>query len=109
MQIFIPTYGRHDRQHTFNHLPPLLKKRTTLVVQARERKLYSDYPHIVLPKKIETISPARQWIMNYAKKEGIKRLCMLDDDLRFDYRRMDERGKFYVATPIVTGKLFLFS
>lgn len=97
MQIFIPTYGRADRQHTYKHLPKALQKHTTLVVQHRERKLYSDYEHLVLPPRIETISPARQWIMNYAKRQGIRKVCMLDDDLRFDYRRMDERGKFYVA------------
>lgn len=98
MEIFIPTYGRHDRQHTFNHLPEKLKVVTKLVVQHREKSLYKNYPHIILPKSIETVAPARQWIMDTAYKSGLKDVCMLDDDLRFDKRRMDEKGKFYVAT-----------
>ena len=99
MHIFIPTYGRHDRQHTFNHLPPSVQGRTLLVVQDREKHLYEDFPAeiLVLPKKIKTISPARQWIMEYARDVGFKKICMLDDDLRFDFRRMDDRGKFVVA------------
>lgn len=95
MQILIPTYGRHNRQHTYNNLPPAIQKRTTLVVQHRERDMYKDYPINVLPKNIETIAPTRQYIMRMTPE---RKICMLDDDLRFDFRRMDERGKFYVAT-----------
>lgn len=108
MKIFIPTYGRSDKQHTYNHLPKsvLKKYNVTLVVQEREKHLYSEYPHIVLPKKIQTISPARQHIMEYAEKMGIDKVCMLDDDLRFDARRMDDGGKFTVATDAQVEALF---
>ena len=105
MQIFIPTYGRADRQHTFEHLPEKLKERTTLVVQHREKDLYSGYPHIVLPPRIKTISPTREYIFRHLVCKSHK-FIMLDDDLRFDYRRMDERGKFYVATEAQIIKLF---
>lgn len=98
MHIFIPTYGRHDKQHTFKHLPKSIQDRTILVVQEREQHLYDDYSCLVLPKNIKTISPARQWIMDYARDVGWKKICMLDDDLRFDARRMDDNGKFVVAT-----------
>lgn len=106
MQIFIPTYGRADRQHTYNHLPKSLQKRTTLVVQDRERHLYGDYPTMVLPKKIQTIAPTRQYIMERADSEGLTEICMLDDDLRFDARRMDDNGKFLVATDKQVEALF---
>lgn len=98
MRIFIPTYGRHDKQHTYNHLPKKLQERTTLVVQKREAHLYKDFPNVyVLPPKIQTITPTREHIAKVIMgKEG--KFVMLDDDLRFDFRRMDERGKFYVAT-----------
>lgn len=107
MEIFIPTYGRHDKQHTFRHLPKSLQKKTTLVVQDREKHLYTGYRVLVLPKKIETISPARQYIMDYAVKNGYSKLCMLDDDLRFDVRRMDDNGKFLVADEKQIEELFL--
>lgn len=98
MKIFIPTYGRHDRQHTYNHLPKKLQERTTLVVQKRESHLYKDYPNVyVLPARIQTITPTRQHIAHNIAAESEK-FVMLDDDLRFDKRRMDEKGKFYVAT-----------
>ena len=105
MLIFIPTYGRHDKQHTYNHLPAELRQRTMLVVQHRERHMYPGYNITVLPKNIETITPTRQYILKKLMTKGGK-FVMLDDDLRFDYRRMDERGKFYVATEKQIIKLF---
>lgn len=107
MQIFIPTYGRSHQQHTYKNLPIKIQRHTWLVVQHRERHLYGDYPDpIILPKHIETVSPARQYIMDLAKKRNLDRVVMLDDDLRFDKRRMDEKGKFYVATDDDVTKLF---
>lgn len=98
MQIFIPTYGRHDKQHTYNHLPKKLQERVTFVVQRRESQLYTQYKSVcVLPPSITTITPTRQFILKQVMKGGGK-FVMLDDDLRFDKRRMDEQGKFYVAT-----------
>lgn len=98
MKIFIPTYGRHDKQHTYNHLPKKLQERVTLVVQKREAHLYKAYPNvIILPASVETITPTRQYIASKIMSDGGK-FVMLDDDLRFDKRRMDEKGKFYVAT-----------
>lgn len=108
MHIFIPTYGRASQQHTFRHLPKSLQAKTTLVVQDREKHLYDDYPIMVLPRSIETISPARQHIMKRARYGGqnIEKLVMLDDDLRFDARRMDDNGKFVVATDKQVEQLF---
>jgi len=106
MQIFIPTYGRHQRQHTYNHLPESIRRNVTLVVQYSERDLYSQYKNVrVLPRDIHTISPTRQYIAsNLVGRTG--KFVMLDDDLRFDYRRMDEPGKFYVATDKQILQLF---
>ncbi len=106
MQIFIPTYGRSAQQHTFRNLPKSLQKKTTLVVQKREAHLYDNYPILVLPASIQTISPARQYIMKVAETFGHKKVVMLDDDLRFDWRRMDDGGKFLVATDKQVEDLF---
>lgn len=106
MQIFIPTYGRSKFQGTWNQLPKILQTRTVLVVQKREAKLYPNLPILVLPEKIKTIAPTRQFILEYAIKKKIEKFVMLDDDLRFDIRRKDENNKFYVATE--SQKLTLF-
>ena len=109
MKIFIPTYGRSDKQHTYNYLPKSIQQRTTLVVQAREKHLYKNYPNlVVLPPSIQTISPTREYIKTMMAKNtnGDRKFIMLDDDLRFDVRRMDDNGKFVVATDKDVEKLF---
>lgn len=107
MKIYIPTYGRADRQYTYEHLPQSLQKRTTLVVQHRERDLYKQFPNVhVLPKSIETVAPTRQHIMKKAHAAGEKKVVMLDDDLRFDWRRLDDGGKFLGATDAQVEELF---
>lgn len=105
MKIFIPTYGRSERQNTFKNLPKEIQKRVTLVVQHRERDLYPGYKIEVLPPKVQTIAPTREYIAKVLVNKRDK-FVMLDDDLRFDHRRMDEKGKFYVATDKQVIKLF---
>ena len=101
MKIYIPTYGRADRikSSTFHKLPPALQRKTTLVVQDREKHLYAGYTILVLPVKIQTIAPTRQWIMDQHDVKETKTLVMLDDDLRFDVRRTDDPSKFTAGTP----------
>lgn len=109
MQIIIPTYGRSDKLATYRHLPKKLQAKTILVVQHREKHLYKEFHPtqlLVLPNSIQTITPTRQYIMKWAHKKGLRKIVMLDDDLRFDIRRMDEAGKFYVATDAQVEVLF---
>lgn len=96
MKIYIPTYGRSERiqSSTFHKLPKALQKKTHLVVQAREKDKYSGYPIIILPDNIRTVALTRQWIMDNHDIATAKYLVMLDDDLRFDLRRKDDRTKF---------------
>ena len=112
MKLYIHTYGRAGHQLTWNWLPSALRKHTALVVQKRESGAYAGHPGevIVLPDDIRTLSPTRQWIMNYHYTKYRKtdpKLCLLDDDLRFDKRRMDQAGLFVVATPDDVIKLFM--
>lgn len=106
MKLYIHTYGRAHKQTTLALLPPELQRRATLVVQAREAKAYAHRVGVggagellVLPDSIRTLSPTRQWILDQhnVRKHGPK-LCLLDDDLRFDKRRMDQKGLFVVGT-----------
>jgi len=96
MRIFIPTYGRSDRQITWDNLPHTAKFVTHLVVQAREEHKYDRayYPLIELPPEIQDIGKTRQWLIDHTNDYMI----MLDDDLDFAVRRKDEPTKFRPAT-----------
>ena len=106
MRIFIPTYGRSGQQTTFevfdDHLQS--KYKPTLIVQARESHLYSQYPHIALPAGIENISPTRQWILDMFNGN----VLMLDDDLLFYVRRTDDRTKFLKPKPHEIHLMFTY-
>ena len=80
-KFYITTYGRADKQITWNNLPEIWKDRTWLVVQDREKDLYTSYPRVkVLPKRIKTLSPTRKWLIRKSKKF---RFALFDDDLEF--------------------------
>lgn len=83
--IFIPTYGRSGKQVTFEQTKHL---RPVLVVQERERHLYGRFPDVLtLPDDIRTVTPTRQWILEYAHKHELGKIVMMDDDLRFFKRK----------------------
>jgi len=96
MQIFIPTYGRSDRQVTWDNLPAIAQMDTQLVIQHREYGKYDNekYPFITLPPEIQSIGPTRQWLVDNRGPF----IIMLDDDLDFAVRRADDPTKFRPAT-----------
>lgn len=99
MTIFIPTYGRSGSQVTFANLPEKVRSKAYLVVQNREKHLYDAFPRkLILPPKIQTVAPTRQWIMEWAYRHGEDYVVMLDDDIRFATRRKDDPTKFTDAT-----------
>ena len=100
MRLYIHTYGRANKQTTWNLLPKQLKAETTFVVQKREAPQWVGTANVlILPANIRTLSPTRQWILDqHSVKLRGPFLCLLDDDLRFDKRRMDKAGLFQVAT-----------
>jgi hypothetical protein len=70
----------------------------TLVVQEREWMHYTKHVKglvgvAVLPKHIETVAPARDYIIQQATGD----VLMLDDDLDFAVRREDDPTKFRTA------------
>ena len=80
-KFYITTYGRADNQITWNNLTDSWRSRTHLVVQNREKKLYSEYSRIiVLPVEIQTLSPTREWLIKNSKD---CRFSIFDDDLEF--------------------------
>jgi hypothetical protein len=101
MDVLIPTYGRpqQDRQHTLRALRAegVLP---VLVVQHREHTQYAWYdgPVHVLPPHIKTVAPTRDYLIhNDVWKERF--VVMLDDDLHFFARRVDEPTKFRALVP----------
>jgi hypothetical protein len=97
VKIYIPTYGRSDRQVTWENLPYTIQQQTPLVVQKREEGKYdtSKYPIIVLPEEITSIGPTRQWLI---ENSASRYMVMMDDDLDFATRRSDDPTRFVAAT-----------
>jgi len=80
-KFYITTYGRIHSQITWDNLTDNWKSRTHLVVQNKEKELYSQYPRvIVLPEEIQTLSPTREWLIRNSKDI---RFSIFDDDLEF--------------------------
>ena len=103
--ILICTYGRCQKQVTWDSLPESIQAKTTLVVQHRERELYQGFPTLVLPPHILTLPDTRQWLTDNAVIKDDK-VIQLDDDLVFARRRIDEPTKFKPATPYDIECLF---
>ena len=88
--IVIPSRGR-PKVPTFWALPPVLRKRTTLVIRRDEEGLYEDVPatKVLLPPRVEGLSATRQWILDNINSRFV---MQLDDDFSsFNYKpRMDD-------------------
>jgi len=98
VNIVIPTLGRADRQITFDNMPPKWQQRTTLIVQHHEADDYHPYPRIVLPKHIKDIANTRHHLVHEHPFDS-QYIVMLDDDLVFSARRLDEPTKFRPMQP----------
>lgn len=108
MPLFIHTYGRPYKQTTFSWFGDDLRARTYFVIQEREREIWqSDRGQrvwlgarlLVLPDEIRTLSPTRQYILEYGRDHGIEHLVMMDDDLRFSHRKTGEGTKLHHSEP----------
>jgi len=104
LEIYIPTAGRAHRQPT---LTAMLAAgiRPTLVVQAHEADDYrlnwgEHVSIVVLPEHIRTVAPTRQHILQNVVVGPY--FCMVDDDLEFFARRIDDKTKL---RPLEQGEL----
>ena len=84
-RIYIPSYGRANKQITWNNLPDKWKEKTTIVVDESEYNEYSSlYPSVLsLPKGMKGIAPIREWIVKQATEEKIS----MKNDLNFVYKK----------------------
>lgn len=110
MMILIPTHGRFGRQFTLREIPKEWLDRTVLVTthdQYRDHRILygKDVALWRAPATVKTIAQKRAWMMERARTEGIDKVLMLDDDLRFSRREFEDRAdgtwtfKLRKATP----------
>lgn len=106
MIIFIPTRSRERQQITLGQLPRALKQQTILVTDHGKAKgLRLWYERSVkdiweLPPEVKGIAAVRAYIMTQSPEP---QLCMLDDDLRFQWRRPDLRRTKATEEEILRG------
>jgi hypothetical protein len=94
MIIVIPTHQRVERQITLRSIPDEWRSRTYLVASTEEEadELTDRYRARVFsaPPYVKTIAQKRKFILEWAHKQGFKKLLMLDDDLRFSRREFTD-------------------
>jgi hypothetical protein len=107
MKIVIPTKGRVSNQVTLENLTPDLHVRSTIVCPASEvaehQQLHPYVEVIAQPDEGMGISAKRKWIIESCEDDKI---VMLDDDLRFAYRREDNAKLFREATEVEINRGF---
>jgi hypothetical protein len=93
MNIYIPSSGRARDQHTWKQIPKNWQQDTAIVCPQDEYVEYCGYnpDATVIPCPHKGIGPTRQFILAASYPHPV---CMLDDDLTFFKRRLDDRTKF---------------
>ncbi len=93
MLILIPTYGRVEKQTTYDFLCDSLKEDTLLIVSRDE-----DAPHrdrgrktLLCPVQGKGTALVRNWMMEWCYKNDYKKVIMMDDDLTLQKRGKDLR------------------
>lgn len=105
MLVVVPTRGRVENQMTLSNLTPALRRSVRVVCPDREagriESVWGGRVHSVTrqPDGDMTIAQKRKWIVDTARADGVEKLVMLDDDLRFCVRRDDDPGKFRQSRP----------
>ena len=92
LTIYIPTHGRLTRQVTWAALPPSVREITTLVAEETEADVLQALGYPVIPHQERGIGDIREWVLRQHTTGGY--VLLLDDDLRIDFRRRDDRSKF---------------
>lgn len=93
--VYIPTYKRVGKQETWSWLPEAVRQRTHLVCYEEEAEALDMLGYPVLVRPVQGIANTRQWIIDQhdVPTQG-ETMVMLDDDLKFAGRRLDDPTKF---------------
>ena len=82
MNIYIPTYRRMERQHTWTLLSDFIRNQTVLVVHPDELDEHHRRGRAAIACSVQgSIAKVRKWIIDYALSRGEKLIGILDDDL----------------------------
>lgn len=90
IHIYIPSLKRFDNVLTWNALPESVRSTTWMVCPASEVSEHVKRGRQALACDLEGIGPTRQWILERAAKLGIKKIMMLDDDMRHVQARRED-------------------
>jgi hypothetical protein len=108
IHVYIATRGRADKQKTWDNLPSLAKKHTTLFVPKEELKQHLEagrFGAVACPTNRPTgmcLADTRDFILTHAKSKGYERIVLLDDDIALLVRAPLEEGvnpRFLTAEP----------
>lgn len=102
--IYIPTYRRTHKQATYIQLPPELKAITTFVcdptdLASLQRRAAADGSGTqcwVMPPEVKTIADKRAFII---RETPYERIVMLDDDLKFCVKKIEDAVHLIKAKP----------
>jgi hypothetical protein len=109
MLIAIPSKARAEQaNHTYDNLPASLQKDAMFFVPADDVPAYKARFPNVYGLSVDGIGKTRQAILDYCSRRKITKVCMLDDDLRFFDRRVDDPMKFEKADSGSIHKLFKY-
>lgn len=94
IRIFIPSAGRAQDVRTLASLRGCWGSTSVVVPEAQGEAYRAELPPevAVLTHNVDRIRATRQWIVNYALENGIRRIVMVDDDLRFRHRAADSNS-----------------
>lgn len=90
MFIYIPTFGRPEKQITFKALPQCFQKKVVFVVRDEEYKavqrLFGGKCKEIIVQEGTGVAAGRQTAVEHSPHDAI---CFLDDDIRFSTRLPD--------------------
>lgn len=101
MLVYIPTMGRVGKQPTADALRGSAYE-PTLVCPSGELKAHWANGYDAIACNAQGIGPTRQWILDSHGPGDNPHICLVDDDLRFAVRRLDEPSKFVPTEDVNT-------
>lgn len=105
----IPSRARHTEQPTVRALELAGVEHYLIFVDKADKRTYDDihYPKVhACPSTVTGIGEVRQHIIVSAINKGFSHVIMLDDDLTFAKRRLDEPDKFENMKPKDYARMF---
>lgn len=108
--IFIPSRGRAGAVRTLQAIPLCYRAQTHIVITRGELSAYREahpgFSVLEAAPGVDTIGKKRDWIIEHAFRRNIDYVIMLDDDLVFATRRVDNTALFKANTAADNKRMF---